>query len=42
MAAFWLMLLCSVVGGYHCFSPEDGGDWFLQNVDSYLPDYIAS
>jgi len=34
---FWVVMLCSVVVGYHCFRgpfchPEDGGSKFLWNI----------
>jgi hypothetical protein len=51
---FWVVALCSLVGGYRCFRrtitfvfrvevlPEDAGNTFLQNTGNYLQDYIAS
>jgi hypothetical protein len=41
MMVFWVMTLCSLVSGYHCFGgryclPEDGGDMCPQNVGNHL------
>jgi hypothetical protein len=46
---FWIMISCSLVGGYQCFRgtylqgrSEDGGDNFFQNVGNHQHDYMVS
>jgi hypothetical protein len=46
---FYVMMLCSVVGGYHCFGgpyclhlqPADGGSKVLRNI-GILPQHYAT
>jgi hypothetical protein len=48
---FWVVMLCSLIGGYHCFGGtcylhlqggRDGGSMSLQNVGNHPQDYAVS